>query len=72
MPASQNEGKGELQSRTTASKVQAELEHWESLVFSFDMDKDNEPPRTKGRSQGQISRSMSPPVRPEDASGVSE
>lgn len=73
MPSLKDEDTGNLQLRAASPKAQAELEHWEQLVFAFDMD--NEPPRTGETNQGRKhrrSRSSSSSTQSGGVSGVSE
>ncbi|KAJ3567156.1 hypothetical protein NP233_g6555 [Leucocoprinus birnbaumii] len=55
MPVPMHEEKGKLELRTTSPKVREELEHWEHLVFSFEMDKGNEQSHSGGINRGQQS-----------------
>lgn len=52
MPPLEHKVTGTLQLRTASPSVREELEHWERLVFSFDMDKDNESSPTDQENQG--------------------
>lgn len=62
MPTPKHGDEGNLELLTTSIKVREELEHWERLVFSFEMDKGNEQSGTGGinrSQQSQRSRSRS-------------
>jgi hypothetical protein len=72
MPTPQSKDRDEL--LVTIPGVQAELAHWEQLVFSFDMDKEGENSHETGKGQGPGSTPPTPTSRPQSdtACGVSE